>query len=248
MTSSLQIISPDDLELYSSCSKKYFFVKQQVIQKSSFKTILEEEIYAAYLDLLRFKQHTSWGTFTRRLDRKIYSQANLESTETFNQVSKLSLLARSRVNSFFHSVYLNEHRQIYAGINFQTGHRQLLFQGNILLLTLDTKEGLGIIIFSNEDLSVSQIKQRLKYRALIWLTYRRLNHLPNTLEIVYIPTDSNKKIEYSILKISKKEIKSFTNDTEKAIIHLLDGIQDKVFYPNPGLHCNQCDFKSICGW
>lgn len=220
-------------------------VNQQTKQPLVETSELIKLIKWAYVYLLRTGKHKDWSSFAEHLDKLAFQDKDLKDPVIFDNALANSLRLRGRTNQWFHKNYLTFTGKPYSDLSMEMGISKSIVSGQYDLVLVDNQKVIALEIGENpipERGTYDSLEQRTK----AYLLYRTIGYLPNSIQYLTVPANSESQLELREFRITSTSSKSFTEATYRSILHIVQGIENRVYYPAVSEQCQPCEFRSIC--
>lgn len=247
------MIPAQKIEIYSKCPRQYEYVDRS----NSFgpkllspkAQLLKDVVRSSYMKAARHTRTNPWRQVTAEIDKFVFKDlpdkdsANYE--EQAEELYKKSIkYIRLLQKQWYDPLFLSE------GLDGFPDFKCFYVFGDIIItdaadLVLYNEKELIVCTFTDVEATQAMLYNSIRLRAQALMLYKSLGR--NITRLRGMSWDSNTDL-ISVRDVHVHNHQEFMNKTEKTLIHILNGINNKVFYPAVNEQCSMCPYNRICSF
>lgn len=212
--------------------------------------LLKDIVCSAYLRASRQTKKNPWRLITAEIDKFIFADILPREhpdydTDIDTKFKRSVDYIRSIQKTWYDPYFLTEGMEGFPELKCA-----YLCPGNILVtdttdLVIFNEKDLILCRFSNVELTPAVLYNDIRLRAQALMLSKSLGRTVTKLRNMSWEED---KTKISVRDINIHKPVEFMGKTENAILHMVNGIRNKVFYPSINEQCNSCPFNTICSF
>lgn len=243
-------IQGTSLEIYASCPKKLeYSLRKEIPALSKKALVLRNMVTGAYLKMSRRGRPQPWRQITSEIDKLVFKDLPPRTHPDYENITdelfrKSIRNIRNVKKAWYDPFYLEETYNGFPNMNIGMMVDGVLLHDTIDLVLYNQDE-LVCCIFTDIEPNLTLMYNSIRLRTQALMLSQELSR-PVTRLRSFSWVEDTDKIYVKDLKIHNQE--EFMNTTSKTVSHIVNGINNKVFYPAINAQCATCPFANICSF